>query len=532
MAPEDTVYAVSVLPAVMLTYDKSLTPLAEKLVAQSMIGEANVSLSKIAQAIAFIEDSKTGRGRMVIRTMNADTCKRLVTRWIRGMDKVVDEHEPPTWSDGHNQVIQLDSITMIVDHLGPNGEGKAPPLYSPLPSWASEWRERDLSGERHIIAACDVRKLLASIPQDARKKLLGGYPIQMVAPVLEHLELGMAGLEVKGRFQNNKVKNELHISADFFSDSDQSAQQAADTLKALLLLGKNVVSSQQELQRNPVDDDLDVPPPNPLMEQLLELAEHFLANAQVEANGKQANLTYVSEEDVAEVAQTAARLLPSVEAARAAARRNQSINNLKQLALAMHNFHYLHQRFPAASSREYYDYEDSQWKDSKHPHSWRVDLLQFLEGMTLYKEYRFEEPWDSEANKRILDQMPDVYRDPNEPAGSTNSSYFVLTGPEAIFYNEKGTSFREIVDGTSFTLLIVEAKRDIPWTKPEDIPVSKDKELPELGGHYEGMFLAASADGYVRAYSSSIDPATLWKMITRAGREVFDPPADPLKPGK
>ena len=66
----------------------------------------------------------------------------------------------------------------------------------------------------------------------------------------------------------------------------------------------------------------------------------------------------------------------------------------------------------------------------------------------------------------------------------------------------------------------MEAKRNIPWTKPEDIliDVTADK-LPEFG--YPGeYFLVGLSDGSVRAIAKTIDLKTLRKILTRAGREL------------
>jgi len=70
-------------------------------------------------------------------------------------------------------------------------------------------------------------------------------------------------------------------------------------------------------------------------------------------------------------------LLPAVQAAREAARRVQCTNNLKQLALAIHNYHDVYQRFPAlgvrTNSREYQYY------------SWAMMILPFMEQKPLYE---------------------------------------------------------------------------------------------------------------------------------------------------
>jgi len=45
-------------------------------------------------------------------------------------------------------------------------------------------------------------------------------------------------------------------------------------------------------------------------------------------------------------------------------------------------------------------------------------------------------------------------------------------------------SIANITDGSSNTILVVEANRDIPWTKPEDLPFNPKGPLPELGGFW------------------------------------------------
>ncbi len=42
-------------------------------------------------------------------------------------------------------------------------------------------------------------------------------------------------------------------------------------------------------------------------------------------------------------------------------------------------------------------------------HSWRVLLLPFVEGAELYAAYDFAQPWNSEANLRLAEQMPPIY---------------------------------------------------------------------------------------------------------------------------
>ncbi len=222
-------------------------------------------------------------------------------------------------------------------------------------------------------------------------------------------------------------------------------------------------------------------------------------------------------------------------AVNAPAAMTRSKNNLKQLGLAFHNFHDVYARFPPAVV---YGPDGKPW------HSWRVLVLPFVDQAPLYNRYRFDEPWDGPNNKKLLSEIPAVYRDPIYGNPNDNyTHYAVVTGKGAAFPTEgvkmdakqptsplfnltksRGAQqFRNFTDGTSNSLLAgpVSPDRKIPWTKPEDIVFNeKFPALGEKGGFaapYEVGKLKAGeflwCDGSVRTIRSDIDMQTLRNLI-------------------
>lgn len=178
---------------------------------------------------------------------------------------------------------------------------------------------------------------------------------------------------------------------------------------------------------------------------------------------------------------------------------------------SLHNYHGTHGQFPAPAVLG---------PDGKTPHSWRVAILPYLDAAELHKQYRLNEPWDSENNLKLLKQMPEIFRHPNEPEGSTTSCYFALTGSNTAFgEGSEGTPIRDITDGISNTLMVVEARRDIPWTMPDDIPYDAGQPVPKFGGFQPGIWLTALADGSVRTIAEAIDEKTVRALISRNGGE-------------
>ena len=213
-----------------------------------------------------------------------------------------------------------------------------------------------------------------------------------------------------------------------------------------------------------------------------------------------------------------ALLLPAVQAAREAARRAQCTNNLKEIALAMHNHESAESRFPAAAIVD---------KDGKPLLSWRVRILPYLGQDSLYKQFHLDEPWDSANNKPLLAQMPKVFACPSAPASTPLTTgltiYQGITGEHTILDGAEGTPLSAITDGTSSTLLVCEAATPVPWTKPEDLVLPERQLLMGLGGPHPGGFNAMFADGSVRFIKNSVGPEVLRALATRDGGEAVGP---------
>jgi hypothetical protein len=210
-----------------------------------------------------------------------------------------------------------------------------------------------------------------------------------------------------------------------------------------------------------------------------------------------------------------ALLLPAVQAAREPARRAQCTNNLKQIALAMQNYHNANDSFPKPAVTD---------KDGKPLLSWRVAILPYIEQAELYNKFKLDEPWDSPHNKALLQEMPATYLCPSRgnPAPAT-TTYRVFTGKGALFEEGQAIGIASVTDGTSNTLLVTESEEAVPWTKPDDLTFdpAAAASLCGAGSSHPGGFNAVMADGAAGFFKKSIAVEVFRALITRNGGEVI-----------
>ena len=159
--------------------------------------------------------------------------------------------------------------------------------------------------------------------------------------------------------------------------------------------------------------------------------------------------------------------------------------------------------------------------------SWRVRLLPFMDQEELYKQFKLDEPWDSEHNRKLIAKMPKVFAAPSPKTvkeGMTFYQAFVgkkgdAARPILEEGDPKGLGYQSITDGTSNTILAVEAADAVTWTKPEDIPFDNEAKAPKLGGHFDGGCNAAFCDGSVHFLKDTLPEITLKALITANGGE-------------
>jgi len=92
---------------------------------------------------------------------------------------------------------------------------------------------------------------------------------------------------------------------------------------------------------------------------------------------------------IAIIAVLIALLLPAVQQAREAARRTQCKNHLKQIGLALHNFHDNYLRFPPGAARDQDPFGTAVAGGAGWGSSWKVYILPYIDQAPVYSKYSF-----------------------------------------------------------------------------------------------------------------------------------------------
>jgi len=277
------------------------------------------------------------------------------------------------------------------------------------------------------------------------------------------------------------------------------------------------------------------------------------------------------------VAVLVALLLPAVQQAREAARQTSCRNNLKQIGLALHNYHSAHRVFPPSNTN---DVEQGGWLGNplnRHIHSWASLLLPYLEEANLYDTIDYDVSSLHPNNREAASQVIKTYRCPtysgpdysDEPlytrfgneyaiqnyvamgASDVGHIYGQNSGllvPDGIMYPLSHTRMDDIDDGLSRTILAVETREEkmMVWidggtatvvARRYDAANAPTYAGPEISLNFRPYFdyteprsgpssehsggaFHLSADGSVHFISDNISASVYVAAATKAGNEA------------
>lgn len=211
--------------------------------------------------------------------------------------------------------------------------------------------------------------------------------------------------------------------------------------------------------------------------------------------------------------------------AHGAARRMQSVNNLKQIVLGMANYEVSFETYPPGATTG---------ELGVLLHSWQTLILPFLEHQALYEKINLAKPWDDLSNLAATKGDVQAYLIPvpgfgadREKAGRGLSHY---EGNARVVGGTRGLRLAQVTDGTSSTILAGEsAGGHLPWAMPGHARDPADginrDPLRGFGGPFPGGANVILLDGSVRFIKHTIDPAVLKALSTPAGGEKISPDA-------
>jgi hypothetical protein len=340
-----------------------------------------------------------------------------------------------------------------------------------------------------VLDVAPVRTLLSLASQQ------GPNPMVMMAMgLLQQVNLADVAIDLTG---------ETLLAARLATINADSAEGIERTLTGLLDSGKQQFAQAKEQF-----------PDEKEFQELQQLADRLVTGSRIDREGETVTFVLPRPEGMERLA---AILKPAIEAGAHAAASTERRNRFKQIGLAFHNYHDVWNHIPAPDSNG-----GAEGDRINGGLSWRVQILPYVDAAPLYNRFKLDEPWDSEHNKALIPEMPKVFGD--DPEGKSSVHLFVGEGTP--FNMEKrGPSFREITDGMSNTLLVVEAGPDKAeiWTKPGGLPLDKEDPLAALGEIGE-EFLALFMDGAVRTLPKTIDKEMFSRLIQHADGQPVELP--------
>ncbi len=313
----------------------------------------------------------------------------------------------------------------------------------------------------------------------------------------------------------NSVNSQLSLQVAMLCVDEDAAMDVEQILKDALAFGLDIAAEQSGLAAAKSGESPAVQ--EAMFAYITRMQKYLDKTLTPVRKGSRVSLSVKSGTSIATTGVLVGMLLPAIQASREAARRMSAANNLKQLMLAMHNYESAYGHLPAAAITD---------SAGKPLLSWRVALLPFLDQQALYEQFHLDEPWDSEHNLPLVQQMPEFFVDPSAPLEPGMTVFHAIVGEHMGLKPTAKVKFPEFTDGLSNSIVITEVGRSsaVPWSKPEDVTIDLDDPVAYMGDSHQGGFHVGIGDGSVRFIANNIDPQVLRALLTRDGGETINLP--------
>jgi hypothetical protein len=211
---------------------------------------------------------------------------------------------------------------------------------------------------------------------------------------------------------------------------------------------------------------------------------------------------------------------PAMNRVRDASARMQTSNNIMQLNLGLHNYDSANAKLPGP----YVGPTEGGLPASANPSdrlSWRYSILPYIEQDNVYRMMDPRQAWNSPTNRLGADAVIKTFSDPLDPP-TANTRFRCFYNNGALFDTDptRRTAVYTVPDGTSNTVMFVEAVEMVPWAQFNEFAFDPNGTPPPLGHPTRDVFLAGMADGSVRTVKKTVSPSSLKAAITRNGNDV------------
>lgn len=170
-------------------------------------------------------------------------------------------------------------------------------------------------------------------------------------------------------------------------------------------------------------------------------------------------------------------------------------------------------------------------------HSWRVLLLPYIEQDSLFKQYRFDEPWNGPNNNQLADHMPRTYAFHNKhKPGLTTTNYLAVVGKETMWPGHEPHKQVHLANSGETILIAENHGLNVHWMEPRDLDtntMSYDFNHPKGLSSWHSYPAVVMVDGSLRSFKEGYDHETLRAMLTvRLEPKPADPAVQPLPDGR